>query len=175
MSVLLFNMGGYRVALSLLQKSADKNLEAIINNARYDESSLIEIRVPLNMPYQARNTEFERHYGEIEIHGISYTYVKRKIDGDVLVLKCIPNIAKEHLQSMDNELVSSMAGSDADRSDNSQQKQLISKKSFSDFDDRSFFDPTINILTTTNKLIRKDSAQLPLVNLDAPQQPPELA
>ena len=83
------------MVIDRLQQKADTRLEAQLDNSDYDESQLVEIRVPMNMPYQERYTEFERHYGEIELDGKSYTYVKSKIEGDVLVLKCIANQSKE--------------------------------------------------------------------------------
>ena len=95
--ILLFNLCGYRILINFLQQKADTKLETRIDNSEYDESQLIEIRVLMNMPYQQRYTAFERHYGEIEIDGKSYTYVKRKIEGDVLILKCIVNQSKEEL------------------------------------------------------------------------------
>lgn len=52
------------------------------------------------MPYQAANTSFERHYGEIEMDGQYYTYVKRRIEDGFLVLKCIPNLQKEKIQKV---------------------------------------------------------------------------
>ena len=98
MSILLFNWAGYRLALDYLQSEADHQLQTRIDLNDYDESQLVEIRVALNMPYQATSTEFERHYGEIELSGKHYTYVKRKIDAGFLVLQCIPNTAKDKIE-----------------------------------------------------------------------------
>ena len=121
--ILLFNLCGYRILINFLQQKADTKLETRIDNSEYDESQLIEIRVLMNMPYQQRYTAFERHYGEIEIDGKSYTYVKRKIEGDVLVLKCIANQSKEELNSIKNDLVKANSNTDMDHSGkNSQQK-----------------------------------------------------
>ena len=94
-ALLLFNWVGYRFVVNYLEQRAEHQQEARIDLNNYDDSQLIELRVALNLPYQAMNTSFERHYGEIEIDGKYYTYVKRKIEDGCLVLKCLPNNQKE--------------------------------------------------------------------------------
>lgn len=98
-SVFFFNWFGYRLLTDYLQHKADQHLEAQFDRHDYDESQLIEMRVPLNMPYQIASTDFERIDGEIEIDGIHYKYVKRKVDQGELVLLCLPNENKMRLQS----------------------------------------------------------------------------
>lgn len=98
--VLLFCTGGYHLVIGLLQQQADRNLESLLDEDVYNEAALIEVRMPLNMPYQQRYTGYERHYGNVEIDGITYTYVKKKIEGDVVVFQCIPNIPRQQLKNM---------------------------------------------------------------------------
>ncbi len=168
--ILAFNFGGYRLIISLLEKRADVKLEAQIDNIEYSETQLIEIRVPLNMPYQERYTDFERHYGEINIEGKLYTYVKRKIEGNVLVLKCIANESKQQLKQTANELAKSNTGQDQD---NSGKKQSNTLKSVStDFDDKNHF-----CSLTLNDIIHRKisgfySAPLKDVLIKTPDQPP---
>jgi hypothetical protein len=101
--VFFFNWFGYRLLTDLLQHKADKHLEAQLDRNEYDESQLIEMRVPLNMPYQTLSSGFERIDGEIEIEGIHYKYVKRKIEAGELVLLCLPNHSKMQLESARDE------------------------------------------------------------------------
>lgn len=108
--IFFFNLCGYRIIISILQTKADQKLEVLIDNNRYTDEELVEMRVALNMPYQHRFTEFERHYGQISIDGKDYTYVKRKIEGDVLILKCIPNNSRTQL----NEFAANVAKSSSD-------------------------------------------------------------
>lgn len=87
-----------------MEAKADVALETKIENSQYDESSLIEIRVPLNAPYLAENSNgFERYDGEIELDGVHYKYVKRKIENGELVLLCLPNKSKTELQNSREE------------------------------------------------------------------------
>ena len=104
LGLLLFNWCGYRWVINIMQQQADTKLEAKLDRNDYDESELIEIKVPVSMPYQTDWAAFERYDGEIEVNGIHYKYVKRKIQDGQLVLKCIPNQAKQHLESAKESL-----------------------------------------------------------------------
>lgn len=99
LGLLLFNWCGYRWVINIMQQKADTRLEAKLDRNEYDESQLIEIKVPVSMPYQTDWADFERYDGEIEVNGIHYKYVKRKIQDGLLVLKCIPNQTKQRLES----------------------------------------------------------------------------
>lgn len=112
--IFLLNLVGYQYFIGYLQNKADIALDSRIDNNEYDDAQLIEMRVALNMPYQHRFTEFERHYGEINIEGKIYRYVKRKIEGDVLILKCIPNEKKELLREKSNYITKSNSGNTSD-------------------------------------------------------------
>ncbi len=105
--IFFFNLCGYKILISFLQTKADQQLEALIDNEEYADDELIEMRVSLNMPYQQRYTEFERHYGHITIEGKEYTYVKRKIEGDILVLKCIANTSRTQLNQITSDIARS--------------------------------------------------------------------
>lgn len=100
---LLYNWLGYRLVYDYLQHRADKALEALLDQEAYDNSRLVEIKVPLNLPYQAQWTEFERYNGEIELNGQHYKYVKRRIYNDSLVLLCLPNDTRQKIDNARND------------------------------------------------------------------------
>lgn len=97
--VFSFNWFGYRLMIDFMQKTANEQLEAKLDNNSYDESQLIELKIPVHLPYQNNWTAYQRYDGQIEINGIHYKYVKRKLLNDTLFLKCIPNKKEMHLQS----------------------------------------------------------------------------
>lgn len=101
--IFLFNWFGYRLLSDYLQHRADTRLEAQFDQQQYNEASLIEIRVPLNMPYQSISSNFERYDGQIEFNGIHYKYVKRKVENGELVLLCLPNENRMRLQNARDE------------------------------------------------------------------------
>jgi hypothetical protein len=92
-------MGGYRFVFDQLEKKASSQLLQQLDKEEYDDSQLIEMKVPLPMPYQTNWADFERYNGEIEISGVHYNYVKRKVQNDTLILLCIPNQGKMKLNS----------------------------------------------------------------------------
>ena len=104
LGLLLFNWCGYRWVINIVQQNADTKLEAKLDRNEYDESQLIEIKVPVSMPYQTDWADFERYDGEIEVNGIHYKYVKRKVQDGQLVLKCIPNQTKQRLESAKDDI-----------------------------------------------------------------------
>ena len=98
-----FNWFGYRLMYDYMQKEANKQLEANLDNKQYDESQLIELKVAVNLPYQTSWSSYERYNGEITINGVKYKYVKRKLANDTLYLKCIPNTKEMMLQAAKND------------------------------------------------------------------------
>src|ERR1700742_1958036 len=92
MTVLFFNWYGYQLMSSYLQDRADSQLEASLDKKNYDEYQLISIKIPLtDLSYYNSTTTFERVDGRIEVSGIVYNYVERRIYKDSLEMLCIPN------------------------------------------------------------------------------------
>lgn len=97
--LLLFNFVGYRLLLSYMQQKATSSLVAKIDREDYNDADLITLTVPLSMPYIQDSKDFERKDGEITLNGRVYHYVKQKISQGNLVLMCLPNEEKTHLQN----------------------------------------------------------------------------
>ena len=159
--------------ISHLQGKADNKLETLLDNNNYDESQLIEIRVALNMPYQERFTEYERQYGELEIDGKSCTYVKRKIEGDIVIFKCIANTEKQQLKSIGNDWTGANSGSAMDHSGNAQQKNSFAKNFWSDYDDQVLLQSQHAPVSLNGISFADHFSVLPAVSLPAAEQPPE--
>jgi len=81
------------------QQRSDKTLEARLDKNDFNEASLIELKVPLNLPYQTDWSDFERYDGEVTVDGQHYKYVKRKVQDGMLVVKCIPNENKHRIET----------------------------------------------------------------------------
>lgn len=95
LSILCFNWFGYRLWLDYRSNQADKVMEAKANLKAYDDQQLVEIRIPLSIPYYSNWDDFERHDGSIELNGVQYNYVKRKVQDGQLILLCLPNHEKQ--------------------------------------------------------------------------------
>lgn len=173
--ILLFNIGGYNFAISAFEIKADRNLEALLDDEIYNEADLVEIRVPLNMPYQQRFTEYERHYGNIEIDGASFTYVKKKIQGDVVIFKCIPNQSRQLLKDMRYDITRANSAADMNEQQGTQKQQQTSfaKNSLSEYDDQSTL-PSLNQYNNNSLSYNVNyNFFLPVLNTAVPHQPPE--
>jgi hypothetical protein len=97
--VLLFNLYGYQLVIAYLQQQNDLHLTAQLDKDAYADEDLITIKTPLALPYYSNSPDFERMDGAIQIDGVEYKYVKRRIFNDSLELLCMPNTVKQKLQN----------------------------------------------------------------------------
>ena len=137
--ILFFNWFGYRFVADYLQQKYDTQLEARLDKNHYNEAELIELKIPIHLPYQTTWAEFERYDGEVQLNGILYKYVKRKVTNDTLVLLCIPNHQKMNLQTAEDDFfknTNDLAQNNSKKSDNS--KSISFKKLMSEYDEQSF-------------------------------------
>ncbi|MDP4150455.1 MAG: hypothetical protein Q8927_08820 [Bacteroidota bacterium] len=104
MGILFFNWYGYQLLSSYLEGRADRQLEASLDNNNYDESQLIDVKVPsAHLTYYNSSEQFERVDGQIEIGGVQYKFVKRRLYNDSVEMLCIPNHTAMHLQAARND------------------------------------------------------------------------
>jgi hypothetical protein len=175
LGVLSFNWIGYRLLADLILHHAEAALEARLDQHEYDESQLIELKVTLDLPYQTSWTDFERIDGEIEINGIHYKYVKRKVQDGQLVLMCLPHESKMRLQTARDDffkLVNDLQHpSQNKKSDNS------NTASFNSFASEYYAEKNEWSLTTllhqVPHYINKQSALQANCFISTPAQPPE--
>lgn len=154
--------------------SNDKALVAALDNDEYDENSLITISVALDLPYATDWKDFERVDGEIMVNGHLYKYVKRKFEKGAMILKCIPDDNKMHLQTakadffkLANDLVNGK------ESQGKKQSTAVSKLLLSDFEmTGQYLSDDDNRLTDTNPFVYS-SFSLLKGNAALPEQPPE--
>jgi hypothetical protein len=103
LAVCLFNLAGYSFVFNYYINQSDQSLSAKVDANEYAEANLTEIKVKLNLPYLADWPGYERFDGEIEVNGIHYNYVKRKVSQDTLYLLCLPNELKTELYKVKND------------------------------------------------------------------------
>ena len=93
LGMLLFNLFGYRLLVSYLEDQNNSRLEAKLDISEYNESELISFKVSAaHLSYYTNSRPFERVDGQVEINGISYKYVKRRLYNDSIEMLCIPNV-----------------------------------------------------------------------------------
>lgn len=105
--LLVFNWFGYRIVVDMIQSKEDLRLETALNRQLYNEEDLLELKIPVSMPYQTDWSDYERYDGEVEYKGNFYKFVKRKVANDTLYLKCINNSRKAEWASFSNNIFKS--------------------------------------------------------------------
>lgn len=102
--ILLFNWFGYRALISFLEDKATAQLEAQLDENNYDESQLVAITIPVTkLSYYNNSTLFERVDGQLEINGVQYKYVKRRLYNDSVELICVPDQTAMKLSNAKND------------------------------------------------------------------------
>lgn len=102
MGILGFNWCGYQLLTAYLEGRADEQLEARLDDNRYDDSQLLSVKVASHLSYSMPSLQFERVDGQVEVGGVLYKYVKRRIYNDSVELLCIPNHAAMNLRTAKN-------------------------------------------------------------------------
>jgi hypothetical protein len=102
LSLMVFNLIGYRWLFSTIEENATADLEQKIAAGKYNDDQLVEIQIPLNMPYYS-DKDYENVYGETDWNGEHYRYVKRKVSGNTLYLLCLPHKEKTSIVKVKNE------------------------------------------------------------------------
>jgi hypothetical protein len=109
LAVHLFNLTGYSLLFQYLMDNADTQVAQSLDNNGYSDKDLVEVKLPLNMPYLTTAKDFVRVDGTFELNGIQYNYVKRKVACDTLYLLCLPNFLKTQLHNAKTDFAKAAA------------------------------------------------------------------
>ena len=120
----LFNIAGYKGLFFFLNKSADERFTEKIKAGDDLEKDLILVKFPFNVPYLYASNEYESTDGEVNVNGVIYNYVKRKIARDTLFLMCIENKEKTLIEAKRAEFFNKVNDLDLNTSKKSGAKQL---------------------------------------------------
>lgn len=137
----------------------------------YDESALIEIKVPLHTPYIPDRNTYERYDGQFEVNGVTYNYVKRKISADTLYMLCLPNKQSTRLLAVKKEYGKQVIDLPSQKKEkDSPIKKAGEQPQCQDKPD------AISFMTATTSLIHQDGyirAKLSETYIPKEDQPPE--
>ncbi len=121
---MVFNLAGYRWLFSAIEKNATANLEQKISAGKYSDEQLVEIRIPLNMPYYS-DQDYEEVYGETDFNGEHYQSVKRKVSSNTLYLLCLPNKEKTNIVKVKNEFTKAVNDIPGTKEGSQQKSSLV--------------------------------------------------
>jgi len=91
-----------------MEDKATARLEQRLDAGDYDETQLVEVKIPLRAPYQTSWSDYQTFYGETEWNGEYYQYVKRKLSNDTLYLLCIPHTEKTKIHAVKTDYFKSV-------------------------------------------------------------------
>ena len=171
--LLLFNFVGYRLVFYALQQHADKQLESRLDNEAYNEEDLITIKVPLSLPYLTNWKDFERTDGEITLNGKIYHYVKQKVYEGELILMCLPDEQKMHLENAKDDFFKLANELMSNSSSKKSGSDTVMKLVISDYDKQQTGPNTIYTNSVTTSFPAYLSAALQKGGHFTPEQPPE--
>ncbi|MFD0766669.1 hypothetical protein ACFQZI_17540 [Mucilaginibacter lutimaris] len=97
LAVLVFNMCGYMLLYQYFINQSDAFANEQISKGYYKPDELVEIKIPVRMPYVQEQRRYENISGQIQLKGNCYNYVALKMTRDTMYVKCIPNYTKTKL------------------------------------------------------------------------------
>lgn len=170
--LLVFNFCGYRLIFSYLEDKATDRLVQRIDAGRYDESSLVEIKIPMQLPYYSNWSDYQPYYGETEWEGKKFQFVKRKLVNDTLYLLCINDTEKNSLESAKHDYFKSVSSlqHDAQNSDNQPASVKLMLSEYVGSDD---FRNDLGSSLVDQKTFVPDQFLIPQFDPLTPAQPPE--
>jgi hypothetical protein len=169
--ILLFNLCGYKLVIHYLQQGTDRQLVQQLDRENYNEADLIAVKTPITLPYYANSPTYERVDGTIEVAGIEYNYVKRRIFNDSLELLCLPNTAKQQLKAAEKDYDGLAHGWTA--SESAKKAANVFKTLLTEYCENytSFTLPAANAASVQHPLAPR--CHLPAAHLFKQEQPPE--
>lgn len=105
LTIFLFNVGGYYIVFWGLRQQANNELRARLDADLYSAEEIVELKLPLTLPYPIEQQEYERVNGKFEHQGVHYKLVKQKFQNDTLYVVCIKDQAEKQLVKTMNDYV----------------------------------------------------------------------
>jgi hypothetical protein len=173
-TLLLFNLCGYRMVADWLQTCAEQRLETNIDQGSYNINQVIELSVVTNLPYTNDWKDWERCSGTIEVNGLHYQYVERKMEKGNMRYRCLPNAEKQNLMAARDEFFQ-LVNNFNNQSDSKKSSPSILINNFiGDYDDVQVLQLTV-VPVTEVKSLTWSLCVSPLADVPglSPSQPPE--
>jgi hypothetical protein len=112
--LILFNTLGFYGIFVGLRYKAKKDIVHRLDNDQYQYKETITLKVPLSIPYNTDDEDYERVDGEVEYQGEFYRLVKQKLVSDTLYIVCIKDIKSKQIKQALADYVKSFTDKPAD-------------------------------------------------------------
>jgi hypothetical protein len=176
LGILAFNWCGYRLYISAMEDAANDRLESRLDENDYDESELITVKIPAPaLPYYTNSKFFERVDGRIEVNGLQYKYVKRRLYNDTIEILCISDHAATQLEFFNDNMLRSISDWQYNPSEKKNNLSHNSHKPLSDYceEKKLFLNEHSGFIRL--KFFSPGLSGMIHPYLDAPLRPPEIS
>ncbi|MFZ9504944.1 MAG: hypothetical protein ACO263_10270 [Cyclobacteriaceae bacterium] len=100
LTLFTFTLGGYYMLFWMLEKQALVDSSYQLASEKISDQELIEIKIPITLPYPVQEGQIEKRSGTFNHDGQSFSIVKQKYENDVLTIWCYRNIDVEKIQNI---------------------------------------------------------------------------
>lgn len=174
LTLLLFNLFGYKMWFYYLQEQSEQQLITSLDKNEYNDADLVTIKVPITLPYFKSWSDFERYDGSIEIDGQHYNYVKRKVCNDTLVLLCIPNIDKSIITNAQTAYESLLNNGHSAQNNKAGETPSILKLLMSEYSNDSYAYSIQQVCSLLKEYVLIDDNRYCPHIISSPWQPPDV-
>lgn len=108
--MILFNTIGSLYVLNWWYLEVERKANELIDTHASEISGNLIFRVPMNVPYPATTSEYERVEGEIEFEGQPYRMVKQKVENGFLYVVCVKDERTRIATDEINEMIAMVSG-----------------------------------------------------------------
>jgi hypothetical protein len=96
-----FNLGGYYLLFRMLERQALTDISFRLDSEKIIDQELIEIKIPITLPYPVQEGVVEKRSGTFTHEGQSFSIAKQKYENDVLTVWCYRNIEVEKIRNIE--------------------------------------------------------------------------
>ena len=168
--IIVFNLYGYYL-VNYLQTQQDRHLESLLDKNSYNENDLVYIKIPVHLPYYNSYGKFEKISGSVDINGIVYYFVKRRILNDTFELACLLNFDHRKYESLKNSFLKWNSDNQTNHQD---KKSLLNLQNISpEFCNRMI---TYLLSQCENQILHAGLTNIktiPSRSVDKPEHPPQ--
>jgi hypothetical protein len=87
----VFNLCGYLLLVDFLKYREQLFVQQIIESKTYQNSDVLELSAPVDLPYLSDWQDWEQVEGMVVIEQVPYQFVERKLQGGRMYYRCLPN------------------------------------------------------------------------------------
>ncbi len=155
--------------------NANQSLETALDKNDFNEEDLISIKTPINLPYYNNSSVFTRAYGEVEMNGVLYKYVKSRIYNDSLEMLCIPHTSKQQLLNSKDNFANAIFDlqKDASKKSSGSNKNMSFLKLLGEYENSVAWSLDINYLQTSLKNNTYCNINTGVLHKATVEQPPD--